>query len=214
MVKVTISPSLRRCDSEPFGKPDYQHAVVHTPVDRLVDAEQSHLAHAGRVDSADTELAPGDVEQDRVDGAVAGGEPNRRSLGGDGVGNRPRPGADDRFAVDPQPVTEPAQRHQLLGGEAAVFVGADADEQVAILGHDVGEGPHEFGGGDDVLGALVAVGAEGMPYPAGGLPLLGFDRSKRGVLRSADVVVVVGREGQRLALLGDERPEPLHQNAT
>ena len=102
----------------------------------------------------------------------------------------------------------------MLGGEAAELVGADADEQVAVLGDDIGKGAHQFGSGHDVLGPFVAVGTEGMTHTTGGFPFLVLNFRELRVLRGSDVVMVVGRERQRLVTIRDVGPETLYGKAS
>ena len=99
----------------------------------------------------------------------------------------------------------------LLRNDPAVLVRADADEQVAVLRHDIHEHVHELGSGDDVLRTLIAIGPEGMPHSSRGLPLLGLDGVEDGVLGGVEVVPVRAGEGELLVLLGDVLPEQLNE---
>ena len=79
---------------------------------------------------------------------------------------------------------------------------------------DVAEHLNELGLADDVLDALVAVGAEGVADAACQLPLARRDTVLQDVVLGRPEVVVLRRgEGQMLALLGDERPQRLHHCA-
>ena len=164
------------------------------------------------VDTAQTEgTHAGQAEQDGEDLVPLAYEAHGRTFGCLGCGGRPRTRAANHVTVGGHPFAKPPQWRLLLGHDPALCIWPDADEQIAVLGHHIDEHVHELGRGDDVLGALIAVGAEGVADAPRRLPLLVLHRVEDGVLGSAEVVPVRAGEGELLVLLRDVLPEQLNE---
>ncbi len=104
--------------------------------------------------------------------------------------HRPRPRVADDVVVRRDPGARVAQWCRLELGDRAVGGGADVEQQVAALGHDLGQERHDLAAGHVVLGAFGTVVAEAVGDASTQLPRSVDDAVGRLVLEHLDVRTV------------------------